>query len=190
MKPTVWTSPFRCHIEACQVAVNGALTQLGPECSEQAIVYFSERLTLAEPSCTAIERHLLELVYFLKNYLCYLQRNEFEILIDNQVFRNFYSKLTINRREARWLKFLESFGISELTHVKGRVHVLGDALSRNTYLLRTRDLLIAKLSPDAFHLDLPKNFRQNYDTDEQLPPLIKALEKELLTNSVKPARVA
>lgn len=40
MKPLDWTSPFRCHVDACEVAVEGKLFQLGGDGSEQAIAYF------------------------------------------------------------------------------------------------------------------------------------------------------
>lgn len=90
--------------------------------------------------------------------------------------------MTLNRCEACWLAFLGSFGISKVTPVKGRVLVLGDALLRNPHILRTRGLLVSNISFHTFQLVLPENFRQNYVTDQQLAPLLKAVEEELSTD--------
>lgn len=42
-----WRLPFRCHLEASQLAVDGALTQIG-EWGEYAVSYFSKRLSPAK----------------------------------------------------------------------------------------------------------------------------------------------
>lgn len=125
-----WSRPFRCHTDACQFAVGGTLTQLDDAGREHAISYFSKRLSAAEENYTANDRELLGLVYFLQRFRCYLEGTEFEVFTDNQVLRYFFSKPILSRREARWLDVLGQFGITQLTLVKGKVHVLGDVPSR------------------------------------------------------------
>lgn len=87
-------------------------------------------MTPAEESYTANEWKLLRLVYFFKRFLRYLKGSKVEILTNNQILTNFFSKLILKKRETHWLEFLGSIGVPKLTLVKGRVHVLGDALSR------------------------------------------------------------
>lgn len=120
---------FRCHTDASQVVVGGSPTQIDED-GEYVISYFSKRLSSTEENYCAKGRELLRLIYFLQRFRCYKEGNEFEVLTKNQVLRHSFTKPSLSRREARWLDFFEQFGISKLTLVEGRVHVLGDTPSR------------------------------------------------------------
>ena len=100
-----WSKPFRCHIDASQRAVGGILTQIDENVVDRAIAYYSKKISNAEQDYTANERELLALVYFLKQFRCYLEGTTFEVFTDNQVLHNFFTKPNLNRREARWLDF-------------------------------------------------------------------------------------
>ena len=130
-----WSKPFRCHVDASQKAVGGTLTQLDDNGAERVIAFFSKKLSNTERDYTANERELLGLVYFLKRFRCYLEGMTFEVFIDNQVLKNFLTKPLLNRKEARWIDLLAQFGISKITLKAGRVHVLGDALSRAPHII-------------------------------------------------------
>jgi hypothetical protein len=49
---------------------------------------------------------------------------------DNQVLKHLFTKATVSRKEARWLETLGNFGIFPINLKAGKVHVLGDILSR------------------------------------------------------------
>lgn len=50
--------------------------------------------------------------------------------MDNQVLKRIFTKSELSCREACWLGHPGMFGITALTLVKEKFHVLGDALSR------------------------------------------------------------
>lgn len=84
---------------------------------------------------SANDRELLGLIYFLQRFRCYFEGSEFEVLTDNQVLERSLTKPNPGRWEARWLDFLGRFSITSLTLEKGKVHVLGDSLSRAPQLI-------------------------------------------------------
>lgn len=118
MRAPDWALSIRCHIDACQLAVGGTLTQVS-ETGEHAI-YFLKRLSPAEENYSANDRELLGLIYFLQRFRCFLEGSSFDVLTDNQVLRSLFCKDTLSRRESRWLDFLGQYGITKLTLVKGK----------------------------------------------------------------------
>lgn len=189
MQPPDWHKPFRCHVDASALAVGGTLTQLDTDGHDRAIAYFSKRLNPAEENYTSNDRELLGLVYFLKRFRCYLERAEFEVITDNQVLRYFFSKPDLTRREARWLEFLSNFGISELTLQKGKVHVLGDALSRIP-LPKSNSAGPARINNiHSCTLELPTNYRQELQADQTFGPIWNALEGHFPDDKIQRERV-
>lgn len=174
MQAPDWSRPFRCHTDASQLAVGGTLAQIGANGDEYVISYFSKRLSAAEENYSANDRELLALVYFLQRFRCYVEGCAFEVLTDNQVLKYFFSKTNLSRREARWLDFLGQFGISHLTLVKGKIHVLGDVPSRAPHcLINNHDL--EEKTPNintintnyvvSAQVSLPERFKDNYTDD-------------------------
>lgn len=177
-----WKSPFRCHVDAMQTAVGGTLTQLDHLKQERVIAYFSKRLNAAEENYTSNERELLGLVYFLKRFRCYLEGSDFEVITDNQVLSHFLTKKNLSRREARWLDLFAQFNLDKITLVQGRIHVLGDALSR----IRNNDPVeLSNVHITTFH----NTFRDNYNGDQFFSPIIKALKGDLPKEPVTCERI-
>ena len=133
---------------------------------ERVIAYFSKKLSETEMNYTANERELLGLVYFLKRFRCYLEGSTFDVITDNQVLRHFFSKPNMSRKEARWLDLLSQFNTDALTLRSGRIHVLGDSLSR-----------VAFANVHVVNVELPQEV--NYDSDAVFGPVFKALQGEL-----------
>ncbi len=50
------------------------------------------------------------------------------------MLKHFFSKSKLSRKEARWLETLGNFGIFPITLKPGKIHVLGDTLSRAPYI--------------------------------------------------------
>lgn len=168
--PSNWKKPFRVHIDASQTAVGSTLTQLDASDGERAIAYMSRRLTAAEQNYTANERELLGLVFALMRFRCYLEGSTFEVITDNQVVRHFLTKKNLNRREARWLDTLASFNISSVTLQKGKIHVLGDSLSRIPQRLEVSQVELTSGSSSALQTEL-----SDYLTDQHFGPIFAAL---------------
>ena len=181
-----WQREFRCHVDASQRAVGGTLTQLDDDGCDRVIAYFSRRLSGTEERYTANERELLGLVYFLKRFRCYLEGSSFEVFTDNQVLHNFFTKPSLNRKEARWLELLSQFGIRKVNLRPGRVHVLGDVLSRAPHIME-QDLLAANAT-SAVSLDI--EFGEQYAGDQMFGPIVRAFSGEWSDDPVQKERTA
>lgn len=185
MVPPDWSKPFRCHVDASQLAVGGTLTQKDSDGYDRAIAYFSKRLSNAEENYTANDRELLGLVYFLKRFRCYLEGSEFEVVIDNQILSYYFTKPTLSRRETRWLEFLSQFGINKLTLEKGRVHVLGDALSRAPHAPPIPEIN----NTTASAIELCPDFHKKYCQDKLFGPVISGLKGHFPDDKVQKERI-
>ena len=174
--PPSWNKPFRGHIDASETAVGGTLTQLDNEGMDRVIAFFSRKLSPAEENYSANDRELLGLVYFLERFRCYLEGSSFEIFTDNQVLKHFFSKPNLSRREARWVETLGNFGIFPINLKPGKVHVLGDTLSRAPHI-RVNDIEISTPSLEFI--------TEAYKDDEFYGPLISVIKKKVLQDPVK-----
>lgn len=170
-----WEKEFRCHIDAMQYSVGGTLTQLDQEGQERVVAYYSRRLNEAEESYVSNDRELLGLVYFLKRFRCYLEGSTFEVLTDNQVLSNFLTKKSLSRREMRWLDLFAEFNLDKITLVQGKIHVLGDALSR---IPTDSNFVINNISSSKPSFE--DEFNSAYSTDQFFGPIYRALETGLL----------
>ena len=110
-------------------------------------------------------------MYLLKRFRCYLEGTSFDVITDNQVLHNFFTKKDLSRREAIWIDFLSSFGINKMTHKAGRLHVLGDALSRISAPTPAR---ISNL--EVLTIELPNDLIDNYPLEPAFGPVLKALK--------------
>lgn len=168
-----WSKPFRGHVDASQTAIGGTLTQRDENGMDRVISFYSKKLSPAEMNYTANDRELLALVKFLERFRCYLEGSEFEMITDNQVLKHFFTKPKLSRREARWVETLGNFGVFPITLKPGKVHVLGDTLSRAPH---------ARSDPDVNAIDVPFiNFKDvigSYDEDQFFKPIVRALNGE------------
>ncbi len=113
------------------------------------IAFFSKKLSQAEQNYTTNDRELLGIIYFLQRFRCYLERSSFEIFADNLVLKNFHTKPKLSRREARWVETLGNFGIFPISLKPGKIHVLGDTLSRAPHA-SVNVLEVLKMDLDEF----------------------------------------
>ena len=168
-----WSKPFRGHVDASQTAVGGTLTQLDENGRDRVISFYSKKLSSAEANYTANDRELLALVRFLDRFRCYLEGSDFEIITDNQVLKHFFSKPKLSRREARWVETLGNFGVFPITLKPGKIHVLGDALSRAPH---------AREDPHVNDVEIPyikfDDVISGYDEDQFFGPVVRALKDE------------
>lgn len=167
-----WEKPFRGHVDASQTAVGGTLTQLDENGRDRVIAFFSKKFSDAEANYTANDRELLGLVRFLERFRCYLEGSTFEIFTDNQVLKHFFTKPKLSRREARWSETHGNFGVFPITLKPGKIHMLGDTLSRAPH---------ASIDDDPVVNDVEVPYIQFYDViseyenDQFFGPIVRAL---------------
>jgi len=169
-----WSKPFRGHVDASQTAVGGTLTQLDENGKDRVIAFFSKKLSDAEANYSANDRELLGLVRFLERFRCYLEGSTFEIFTDNQVLKHFFTKKKLSRREARWLETLGNFGVFPIKLKPGKIHVLGDTLSRAPHA-DDSDVVVNDVEVPYIQFD---NVISGYEEDQFFGPIMKALDNE------------
>ena len=163
--------PLRCHIDASQTAVGGTLTQIDENGRDRVIAFYSKILSPTESVYTANDRELLGLISFLNRLRCYLEGTEFEVFTDNQVLKSFFTKPKLSRKEPRWLETLENLGIFPITLKPGKIHVLGDVLSRAPHIME-------KIDDGSLCNDVEVPFVKNeyvitrYDEDQFFGPVV------------------
>lgn len=167
--------------------MSGTLTQKDDDGKERAIAYFSRRLSPAEENYSANDRELLAMIYFLKRFRCYLEGSIFELITDNQVLKNFFTKPILSRREARWLDLLGHFGITELTLKPGKAHVLGDAPSRIPHVDLEKVLEVS--NTQILSVMLPSDFASNYAKDAVFGPILNSLLGRKAKSDTEEARM-
>ena len=167
-----WSKPFRGHVDASQTAVGGTLTQLDENGMDRVISFFSKKLSDAEANYSANDRELLGLVRFLERFRCYLEGSTFEIFTDNQVLKHFFTKAKLSRRESRWLEIMGNFGVFPITLKPGKIHVLGDTLSRAPHA-EEANLVVNDV--EVPYIDF-ENVISGYEDDQFFGPIVKALK--------------
>lgn len=166
-----WSKPFRGHVDASQTAVGGTLTQLDENGKDRVIAFFSKKLSDAETDYSANDRELLGLVRFLERFRCYLEGCTFEIFTDNQVLKHLFTKQKLSRREARWIETLGNFGVFPITLKPGKIHVLGDVLSRAPHA-EDADIKVNDVEIPYIEFD---DVISGYEDDQFFGPIVKAL---------------
>ena len=90
--------------------------------------------------------------------------------------KHFFTKAKLSRREARWLETLGNFGVFPINLKPGKIHVLGDTLSRAPQLL-INDLEVLRMdSEDIF---------DQYEEDDFYGPLLKVMDGHDLSDKIK-----
>jgi RNase H-like domain found in reverse transcriptase len=142
------------------------------------VAFYSKKLSPAEANYSANDRELLALISFLQRFRCYLEGTEFQISTDNQVLKHFFTKPTLSRREARWSEILGNYGIFPITIKPGKIHVLGDALSRAPHVMSSSDeTSVVVNTTEIPHFD-QSDIVRNYEADQFFGPVVRAMGDE------------
>eukprot|EP00253_Pinus_taeda_P029145 PITA_29145 len=115
--------------DASKEGVGGVLMQEG-----KVIAYESRKLKEHAQKYFAYDLELAAIIHALKMWRHYLMCRKFLLLTDHHSLTNYFSQLTLNARQARWVDFLGSFDF-EIRHLKGKENRVVDALSRKVQCL-------------------------------------------------------
>lgn len=126
-------------------------------------------------NCFANDRELLGLIQFLERFKCYLERCSFEILTDNQIFKNFISKssLTQHARNRLGGVFEADWHLSNDT-AKRQGSCLGRRNVTSTSHCCRKGPIRRGLKRSKIEIDLPPNIIKNYDSDQLFGPIYTA----------------
>ena len=97
---------------------------------------------------------------------------------DNQILKHFFSKPKLSRKEARWLETLGNFGVFPITLKPGKIHVLGDVLSRAPHA-PDNDVNVNDMEVPFIQFE---DVIREYDDDQLFGPVARALNKKWSDN--------
>jgi len=115
---------FELECDASGVGIEAMLLQGG-----HPIAYFSEKLHGATLNYPTYDKELYALVRALKTWEHYLVSKEFFIHSDHESLKYLKGQHKLNKRHAKWMKFLEQFPYV-IKYKKGSTNIVVDALSR------------------------------------------------------------
>lgn len=99
------------------------------------------------------------------------------------------TKPNLSRREAHWLDFLGQFGVSQLTFIKGRIHVLRYTPFRVPQRDR-RGADFNNLYTVSTAVDLPEDSKTSYDVSIVLRNSYRSLNGADIAKRIKKERVS
>ena len=102
------------------------------------VAYFSEKLSGSSLNYSTYDKELYALVRVLETWQYYLWPKEFVIHSDNKSLKHVRIQAKLNKRHAKWVKFIESFP-HVIKHKKAKDNVITDALSRRYTMLSQLD---------------------------------------------------
>nr|KYP58009.1 Transposon Ty3-G Gag-Pol polyprotein [Cajanus cajan] len=120
---------FELECDASRVGIGVILIQGG-----HPVAYFSEKLKGASLNYPTYDKEFYALVRALQTWEHYLIPKEFVIHSDHESLKYLRGQGKLNKRHAKWVKFLEQFPYV-IKYKKGKNNVVADALSRRHTLL-------------------------------------------------------
>ena len=113
----------------CSGQAAGAVLSQIQDGVEKVIAYASRALSKSERNYCITRQELLNVVFFVKYFRCYLLGHHFKLRTDHAALRWLRSTPEPIGQQSRWLKILEEFSF-DIEHRPGRLHVNADAMSR------------------------------------------------------------
>lgn len=87
--------------------------------------------------------------------------------------KHFFTNKDLSRREARWVEILGYFGIFPITLKPGKIHVLGDTLSRAPHVTNTRVVNDIEVLFIQF-----EDVIGSYEEDQFFGPILRAMKDD------------
>ena len=123
-----FTLPFVIQCDASDYAIGAVLVQKHAD-GEHPICYISKVLTSAERNYSVTERECLSLLYAIQKFRPYIEGTQFEVVTDHSALTWLDNLKNPSGRLARWALELQAHD-KKITHRKGALHHVPDALSR------------------------------------------------------------
>ena len=121
---------FKLYVDASDVGAGAMLVQPDPKGVDKPIAYFSKKFNKHQKNYSVIEKECLALILALQHFEVYVSNtNPVTVYTDHNPLK-FISKMkTKNQKILRWSLYLQNFNL-QIEHVKGRLNVIADSLSR------------------------------------------------------------
>lgn len=124
-----FSKKFYLHCDASDYGIGAVLVQLDDEQQERPIAYMSRKLNSAQRNYSVTERECLAALEAIRKFRCYIEMQDFEVVTDHSSLVWLMRQPNLSGRLARWALELQTYRF-EVSHRKGRDHIVPDALSR------------------------------------------------------------
>ncbi|GLB40104.1 putative retrotransposable element tf2 155 kda protein type 1-like [Lyophyllum shimeji] len=124
--------PFRVEADSSDFATGAVLSQQSPEDGKwHPVVFYSKSLNAVERNYEIHDKEMLAIIRALEEWRHFLEgaRHKVEIYMDHKNLEYFLTAKKLNRRQARWSRYLANFDFV-LHHRPGRSMGKPDVLSR------------------------------------------------------------
>ncbi|KAA3477920.1 reverse transcriptase [Gossypium australe] len=128
-----FTKTFEIECDASDVGIRAVLTQDG-----RPVAYFSKKLNGVVLNYLLYDKEMYALIRSLETWQHYLRPKEFVIYSNHEALKYIKGQHKLNKRHAKWIKYLESFSYV-IKYKKGKENVVADALSRRYTLFTIID---------------------------------------------------
>ena len=123
---------FHLSTDASDVAIGATLSQYDENNVLRPVAYAGRALKPAEKNYAVSDRELLAVVWACQHFRVYLESAEFDLATDNASITFLMKQKHVLQRLIRWQIILNEFQF-KIKHIKGRLNVLPDLLSRREY---------------------------------------------------------
>jgi hypothetical protein len=145
---------FEIECDASGIGIGAVLMQ-----DRRPIAFFNEKLSGAGLNYPTYHKEIYALVRALEMLQHYLWPKEFVIHIDHESLKHLKSQGKLNKRNARWIEYIETFPYV-ICYNQGKENIVADALSRMYVLLTS---LSAKMLGFEYVKDMYANDADFYD---------------------------
>jgi len=135
-----FAKPFDVRTDASVLGTGGVLMQQ----PGHVIAYTSHKFSPAERNYHTTDQELLAIVRACKEWRCYLEGSEVNLITDHQPLTYLKTKQDLSRRQARWSEFLSRFNF-KIVYSPGSGNV-ADPISRSPLLALVRQAVSGLLA--------------------------------------------
>lgn len=174
-----FSKKFYVHCDASDVGIGAVLVQHDDEGGERPIAYMSRKLNTAQRNYSVTERECLAAIEAIKKFRCYIEMQEFEVVTDHSSLVWLMRQPNLSGRLARWVLKLQGLKFN-VSHRKGKDHVVPDALSRiSEGEIYAAELIEPEINLDSEYFDSMEysSLRERIREDESKYPDIKIVDK-------------
>ena len=129
---------FYLATDASDISIAGTLSQKDENDFLRPIAHTGRALRNSELNYSITHRELLAVIFSLEQFRIYLESAEFDIQTDNKALTFLMTQKHVLQRLIRWQIFLNGYKF-KMTHLKGSLNTVPDALSRRNYDYNTSE---------------------------------------------------
>ena len=127
-----YSKEFHLETDASAFSLGSTLSQYDKNNDLRPVAFGGRSLNIHEQNYSATQRELLGVVFAIESYRHYLEDRKFQLYTDHQPLISLLKKPDAKHMLSRWALKIQQFQY-EVQHLKGKLNITADAMSRRTY---------------------------------------------------------